>query len=69
MNAPERMSDEEFTQLARLLTRYCELELDQWHYWSVEMNVGTAYIELGLKKPPVPDDNVVSLTRWIEQHE
>jgi hypothetical protein len=63
------MSNDEFAQLARLLTRYCDRELDQWEFWSIEMSLGTAYIEITLKKPDVADGLIHSLTHWLEQHE
>ena len=45
----ERLSDEEFTQLARLLRRYSATDLDQFDHWKFDLPNCSVYVDLSLK--------------------
>jgi len=51
-------------QLATLLNRYCEVELDQWDCWRSDTSFGEAYIYIARKPPPDwPPDSFLPLPR------
>ncbi|HWO63210.1 MAG TPA: hypothetical protein VNO31_24565 [Umezawaea sp.] len=61
---PDRMSEDEMRQLATLLNRYCEVELDQWDCWRSDTSFGEAYIYIARKPPPDwPPDSFLPLPR------
>lgn len=66
----ERMSGAELAQLARLLDRYCELELDQWEYWRAGTSKYPVYVDISRAKPDnVADDHYFPVDRWLELDE
>jgi hypothetical protein len=61
---PDRMSDDEIEELLRLMTRYCDLELDQWDYWRLPTKWGGAYVRITNQVPPgEPEDVYRPMTR------
>ncbi|GIF25158.1 hypothetical protein BJ973_007412 [Actinoplanes tereljensis] len=52
----DRMTDAEFHQLARLLARYADQELDQFEHWRVATQYGPVFIDISRQCPPGTED-------------
>jgi hypothetical protein len=68
----ERLSDEERGQLAHLLHRYCEAELDQFDHWVIGSSWGDVYIDIARKlSPGASPDHYTRVPRPVElaQHD
>ncbi len=46
------MSADEVEELARLLYRYAETELDQWDNWRLDSEIGPVYVSMSMELPP-----------------
>jgi hypothetical protein len=47
-----RLSDDELRQLSRLLTRFCEYDLDQWEAWRITTSYGPVFVRIDRELPP-----------------
>jgi len=60
------MSADEVEQLVRLMTRYCEVELDQWDYWRLP----TGYVRITNQVPPgEPEDVYRPMIRPLDRRD
>jgi hypothetical protein len=65
----DRMSADEVEQLARLLHRYAETELDQFDDWRLDTEIGPVYVSMSMELPPDWSDRAFDPvprpgTRW-----
>ena len=52
------LSDDDFRNLAQLLARFVEHELDQFDHFRVEVPAWTGYIEIANRKAPDIDESL-----------
>ncbi|WP_169739459.1 hypothetical protein [Actinoplanes friuliensis] len=45
------MTDDEYRELLRLLTRYAETDLDQFDHWEIESSYGPVYVDFSRSVP------------------
>ncbi|MER7417599.1 hypothetical protein ABT346_12590 [Micromonospora peucetia] len=53
---PDRMTNAEIHQLARLLAHYAAQELDQFEHWCVESPYGPVFIDISRRCAPGTED-------------
>lgn len=65
MSDKKGLTQEEFDQMATLLQRHCEFDMDQWELWSFNSKQGKFFVNIS-RYPESPESTYIDLTPNIQ---
>ncbi|WP_367154810.1 hypothetical protein [Methylomonas sp. HYX-M1] len=61
----EKLTEEEFKEMIRKLSRYVESEMDQWEFWKFKASFGQIYVSVSMR-PDAAEDAYIDLSHLID---